>query len=46
MKFLLSSDDEVYTRDVPYNLHQSMMFNKGIKDISKRDSSLPPSELE
>ena len=46
MKFLLIYDDDVYTRVRPYDLQSAMMINKYIKDISKRDSSLAPSELE
>ena len=44
MKFLLSYDDYDDIRDRPYDLHWAMIFNKDIKDISKRDSSLTPSD--
>ena len=36
MQLLLSyDDDDDYTRDIPYDLHEAMMINKDIKDISK-----------
>ena len=46
MKFLLSYDDDQYTRFRTYYLQLSMTINKGIKDIPKRDTRLAPSELE
>ena len=47
MQFLLNSnDDDVYTRGRPYVLQLTIMTKKGIKDISKRDTSLESSELE
>ena len=30
-----NDDDDDYTRDIPYDLHEAMMINKDIKDISK-----------
>ena len=43
MQFLLSYDDDEYTRVRPYDLNYVIMI---IKDISKRDFSLAPSEHE
>ena len=44
MQFLLSYDDDVYTRVRPYDLHKAIMITKGIK--VKRDSSLAPIEQD
>ena len=46
IQFLLSIDDDDYIRGRPYDLNLSMVDNKRIRDISKRDSSLAPSELD
>ena len=35
MQFLLRYDDDDYIRYRPYELHQAIIINKGIKDISK-----------
>ena len=35
MQFLLSYDNDNYTRDRPYDLHLAIMIHRDIKDISK-----------
>ena len=39
-------DLDNYTRGRPYDLNEAIIDNSRLKDISKRDSSLAPSELD